>query len=171
MKADIEEGNELPVSEEDVEAVLAEMEKDPHEHSGGTATCISPAICSSDDCGQAYGEKDAANHTGGTEIRDKTEATCASAGYTGDVFCRGCNTMIEEGRTIAATGNHPAAVCGAPGHHAHDGRIHAVANCGILGHCILDGKNHAPASCGVKGHYNCDGEKHENCTDNPDAAK
>ena len=318
LKAAIEEGNELPVSKEELEAAIAEkseaaiaeIEKDPHEHSGGTATCISPAICSSEDCGQAYGEKDAVNHTGGTEIRNRVAAdcsragytgdtyclgcgemiqagsmiekdatnhvggtetrgsiasTCAAAGYTGDTYCLGCgkklhsgraiekdtanhvggteirgsvtstcetagytgdtyclgcgkklhsgraiekdtanhvggteirksvaadcckegytgdtyclgcNTMLEKGEIIAATGNHPAAVCGAPGHHAHDGKIHAIANCGISGHCILDGKshelagcgihcildggnNHIPASCKVADHYECYGD-------------
>ena len=70
--------------------------------SGGTATCVSPAVC--DTCNTAYGEKDANNHTGGTEIRDKAEPTTDSEGYTGDTWCLGCNTMIEKGKTIPKKG-------------------------------------------------------------------
>ena len=64
---------------------------------GGTATCISPAVCASADCAQTYGEKDPANHTGGTEIRNRKAATCAEPGYTGDTYCLGCGEMIEAG--------------------------------------------------------------------------
>lgn len=64
---------------------------------GGTATYISPAVCASADCAQTYGEKDPANHTGGTEIRNRKAATCAEPGYTGDTYCLGCGEMIEAG--------------------------------------------------------------------------
>lgn len=70
--------------------------------SGGTATCVSPAEC--DTCNTAYGEKDANNHTGGTELRDQKEPTTDSEGYTGDTWCLGCNTMIEKGKTIPKKG-------------------------------------------------------------------
>ena len=100
LKIAIEEGIELPLNMEELEAALAEIEKVAHEHSGGTATCISPAICSSDDCGQVYGEKDPSNHTGGTEVRNKTDATCTETGYTGDIYCLGCGEMIQAGSEI-----------------------------------------------------------------------
>lgn len=41
-----------------------------------------------------------------TEIRDKKEATCTVDGYTGDTYCKDCNTKIETGKVIAATGRH-----------------------------------------------------------------
>ena len=100
LKVAVEEGIELPLSNEELEAILAEIEQGAHEHSGGTATCISPAVCSYDDCGQAYGEKDAANHTGGTAIRNKTDATCTKPGYTGDTYCLGCGAMLLAGSEV-----------------------------------------------------------------------
>lgn len=71
-------------------------EKAPH--TGGTATCQSPATCSI--CSQTYGDKDANNHTGGFEVRDRVEPTTSAPGYTGDTYCKGCNTKIKDGRTI-----------------------------------------------------------------------
>jgi predicted outer membrane repeat protein len=66
--------------------------------SGGKATCQSPATCST--CSQTYGDKDMNNHTGGTEVRDRVEPTTSAPGYTGDTYCKGCNTKIKDGRTI-----------------------------------------------------------------------
>ena len=45
---------------------------------------------------------DSANHVGGTEVRNAKEATETEDGYTGDTYCKGCNTLIEEGTTIPA---------------------------------------------------------------------
>lgn len=67
-------------------------------HSGGTATCQSKAVC--DTCKQPYGEKDMTNHMGGTEVRNSKEATTSAEGYTGDTYCLGCNTVIQQGTTI-----------------------------------------------------------------------
>ena len=66
-----------------------------NKHTGGTATCQSGAIC--EVCGTAYGEVDSTNHAGGTEFRDAKEATATELGYTGDIYCLGCNTKIEDG--------------------------------------------------------------------------
>lgn len=81
--------------------------------SGGTATCRSPAVCSV--CGQSYGEKDSGRHAGGTEVRNKTEATAAAPGYSGDTYCKGCGVKIATGVTIPATGG------GASGDHSGGG--------------------------------------------------
>jgi len=51
-------------------------------------------------------EKNPANHTGETELRDAKEATCDNDGYTGNTYCLGCKTMIEEGKVVSATGEH-----------------------------------------------------------------
>lgn len=67
-------------------------------HSGGTATCQSSAICAV--CNTAYGAKDMTNHTGGTEVRGSVEATTSTEGYTGDTYCKGCNTKLADGKTI-----------------------------------------------------------------------
>lgn len=66
--------------------------------SGGIATCQSSAVCSV--CNTAYGAKDMTNHTGGTEIRGSVEATTSTEGYTGDTYCKGCDTKLADGKTI-----------------------------------------------------------------------
>ena len=75
-----------------------------HDHTGGTATCSDKAICSI--CGTAYGELDATNHAGGTEVKNAKEATCGAEGYTGDTHCKGCGEIVEKGAAIKATGEH-----------------------------------------------------------------
>ena len=85
--------------------------------SGGTATCKGKAIC--EICEKPYGEKDPTNHVGGKEIRDSKAATCTEDGYTGDTYCKGCNTKLSSGEPIAASGHkddnkdHSCDVCGA----------------------------------------------------------
>ena len=64
-------------------------------HTGGEATCCAKAVC--DVCAQAYGDYDASNHAGGTEIRDK------SLTYTGDTYCLGCGELIAQGKVIQST--------------------------------------------------------------------
>lgn len=66
--------------------------------SGGTATCTEEAVCKI--CNTAYGELNASNHTGGTEVRGRVEATTSADGYTGDTYCKGCNTKIATGESI-----------------------------------------------------------------------
>lgn len=71
--------------------------------SGGTATCQSSAVCSV--CNTAYGAKDMTNHTGGTEVRNSVEATTSTDGYTGDTYCKGCDTKLADGKTIPKKGS------------------------------------------------------------------
>ena len=66
--------------------------------SGGTADCHTKATCTV--CGGTYGEFDKTNHIGGTEVRNKKEATCTETGYTGDTYCLGCKEKITSGTTI-----------------------------------------------------------------------
>ena len=49
----------------------------------------------------------ACKHTD-TEVRDKKEATCVADGYTGDVYCKTCNELVEKGKVIPKTGKHTA---------------------------------------------------------------
>ena len=175
LKLAIEEGVELSISKEELEAILTETEKGEQEQTDETATGISSDDSSSDDSSQAYEEKKEVNYTGGdetddcnhacgTEIRNSVAEDCCNAGYTGDTYCLGCGILLEKGTVIAATGNHPAAACGVNGHHAHDGKIHETASCGIAGHCVSDGLNHDIAPCNFLDHHNCDGRTHgENC--------
>lgn len=69
----------------------------PHEHTGGVATCTKKAICKK--CGEEYGDFDATRHLH-TERRGVKEATQEEEGYTGDLYCVDCNTMLEKGKTI-----------------------------------------------------------------------
>lgn len=70
----------------------------PHTHIGGEANCMSPAIC--EICYSPYEEKDMTKHIGGTEIRNAIAATTSKKGYTGDKYCKGCNTLISIGKEI-----------------------------------------------------------------------
>ncbi|MDO4623527.1 MAG: hypothetical protein Q4B22_11310 [Eubacteriales bacterium] len=73
-------------------------------HTGGTATCKAAAVCSV--CGQSYGNRNASNHVGGTQVKNAKEATCGAEGYTGDTYCTSCNAKTASGNTIPATGKH-----------------------------------------------------------------
>jgi len=74
--------------------------------SGGTATCVAKATC--EECGKEYGNTDASNHTGRTEVRNTSAAKCATEGYTGDTYCKDCGVKLEEGEKIPATGHKDA---------------------------------------------------------------
>lgn len=69
-----------------------------HTHTGGTATCHTKAVCTI--CNAEYGEFDASNHDGGTEVRNAVEATYTTEGYTGDTYCLGCGEKIANGIVI-----------------------------------------------------------------------
>ncbi len=40
-----------------------------------------------------------------TEVRDVIEATCTTAGYTGDTYCKDCGQLIAKGQIIEALGH------------------------------------------------------------------
>ena len=67
-------------------------------HTGGKANCHAKAVC--EICQLAYGEKNPANHDGGTDLRNARAATYTSTGYTGDTYCKGCNTKLSSGTVI-----------------------------------------------------------------------
>ena len=50
-------------------------------------------------------QRDPANHTGGTEITGKKDASCTADGYTGDTYCKGCGQLISKGSAIPALGH------------------------------------------------------------------
>lgn len=104
--------------------VKEEMEKVPHEHTGGTATCTEPAKCQI--CGQYYGETDETNHSELVHVAKK-DPTCTVAGNIEYWTCKECGKYFSnaEGKTeiklddtvIAAKGhsyaNGKCTVCGA----------------------------------------------------------
>ena len=72
-------------------------------HVGGNATCTEKATCKV--CGEQYGEVDAENHCGETEIKNIADATCTVEGYTGDTCCKDCGAVLAEGEIITAEGH------------------------------------------------------------------
>ena len=91
------------LSSSDMRLPVLAWQKLTTEHEGGTATCASGVVC--DYCGKAYGDKDAANHTGGTEVKNAKAATCTADGYTGDTYCKGCGVKLQSGAVIRAAGH------------------------------------------------------------------
>lgn len=67
-------------------------------HSGGMATCTNGAHC--EVCGEEYTVSNPNNHAGGTELRNQKNATKEEEGYTGDVYCLGCDKVITKGEVI-----------------------------------------------------------------------
>lgn len=48
---------------------------------------------------------DSSKH-GDTEIKNKKDATCNEAGYTGDTVCKLCGVVVTKGSDVPATGTH-----------------------------------------------------------------
>ena len=70
---------------------------EPTGHKGGEATCINKAIC--EVCGTEYGDLNPDNHIN-TEVRGKVEATTEKEGYTGDIYCKDCGVLVQEGKVV-----------------------------------------------------------------------
>ena len=67
------------------------------------ATCTVPGIrlytCKDND--DSYEEEIPATGHQHTELRNVKAATCAKEGYTGDTYCKDCNTKLSSGKSIA----------------------------------------------------------------------
>ena len=66
-------------------------------HTGGSATCISSAVCTR--CNQAYGSPDGSKH-GALQLKNYKEASCAAEGYSGDKYCVDCGNKVSGGTVI-----------------------------------------------------------------------
>ena len=64
-----------------------------------TETGIKTYTCTG--CQTTKTEEIAATGHRNTEYRNAKEATCAEAGYTGDLYCKDCNTKLRNGSAIA----------------------------------------------------------------------
>ena len=84
------------------DCLYAETRSAQHTHSYSNATCSAPATCS---CGDTTGEKDPANHTGETEIRNAVAATYNAEGYSGDTYCKNCGAKIASGEVLPKLGS------------------------------------------------------------------
>lgn len=84
------------------------------------ATCTEPGIrlytCKDND--DSYEEEIPATGHQHIELRNIKAATCASEGYTGDTYCKDCNTKLSSGKTIAKKD-----------HTWDSGKITTVATC------------------------------------------
>ncbi len=77
---------------------------DLDEHTPSDATCINPSICTV--CNEQLSGANSENHAGETYTLNAKAATEFEAGYTGDIYCSDCDTMIEKGEEIPATHKH-----------------------------------------------------------------
>ena len=66
-------------------------------HSGGQATCTKKAVC--EECGEEYGEIDPTCHLN-LQRQGFKEPTQEANGYTGDLVCTDCHTIVEAGEVI-----------------------------------------------------------------------
>ncbi len=165
----------------------ASPEPSSHTHTYGEATCIAPATCTVEGCGETNGEADASNHTGGTEVKNAKTATCAAEGYSGDTYCKGCNAVIQKGSETAKSTTHGGGTevknkkdatccetgysgdtyckgCGAKisgGSTVAATGQHPATECNTTGHHAHDKKDHSGADCQILGHYACDGKTHK----------
>ena len=71
-------------------------------HHGGMATCTQKAECEL--CHERYGSVDPDNHQE-TTVKFKKAATCTVDGYTGDIYCKECGELLEEGKVIESKGH------------------------------------------------------------------
>ena len=99
-----------------------ETDKIPHtliHHAAKEATCVAKgnieywqcSVCKklfSDDKGvnevaSVITEKNPNKHVGGTELKNKKDATCTEKGYTGDTCCKSCEAILQKGAEIPMT--------------------------------------------------------------------
>ena len=93
------------------------------------------------------------------EYRNYKEATCAEDGYTGDLYCRDCDTELSKGKTIAKKS-----------HIWNSGEITTEATCtenGIRTYTCMVCKASKTEEIPATGHQHIEilNEKEENCTE------
>ena len=87
--------------------VYAHWEKDASHVHSYTETITKKATCTTNGtktfkcaCGDVYEETIKATGHLHKETRNKKEATETTEGYTGDIYCKDCNTLLEKGKPI-----------------------------------------------------------------------
>ena len=127
-----------------------------------TETGIGRYTCS--ECGDSYDELIEALGHGETEIRNAVAATTENEGYTGDIYCKVCDALLEKGTIIERM----------PEEHIHEyqsyvtkeatcleaGEITYSCECGDVyteeipatGHQNIEIKNAKNASCSLEGY-------------------
>lgn len=71
---------------------------------GNTAEASKSTSGGSTDPSDSSNPEQRCKHTG-TEVRNQKAATCTTAGYTGDTYCKTCNKKLSTGKSIAAKGH------------------------------------------------------------------
>ena len=92
-----------------------------------------------------FGEIDPNNHDGDTEIRNVKAATCKDDGYTGDTYCKACDTKISSGTTISAKGHTYVKVDEVPATYESDG-VKEHYECSVCGTLFDMNKKEVEAS-------------------------
>ena len=72
-----------------------------------------------------------------TQLEGKVEATCTTDGYTGDLVCTVCGTVVEEGETIKATGHTQETIPGKEATCTQDGLTDGV-KCSVCGEILVE---------------------------------
>ena len=72
-----------------------------------------------------------------TELQNAKEATCTTDGYTGDLVCTVCGTVVEEGETIKATGHTQETIPGKEATCTQDGLTDGV-KCSVCGEILVE---------------------------------
>ena len=85
------------------EVLVAQTVVDALGHTGGEATCIAKAVCTR--CDEEYGELNANNHKGTSNLVGAKEATCTEDGATGTGTCSDCGAELKASEVISALGH------------------------------------------------------------------
>ncbi len=87
-----------------------------------------------------YYSSTATNHVDAVALADKA-ATCTEAGYTGRTFCEVCNSVVDWGTTVSATGHNfvdgECTNCHEKANGVIDGKLYID---GVLANGVIDGK-------------------------------
>ena len=69
-----------------------------------------------------------------TELRNATAATCSATGYSGDLFCTVCNTVVEYGSVLPTTEHTEEVIPGTPATCLNSGLTEGkrCATCGVI---------------------------------------
>lgn len=112
----------------------------PHTHSYTTETsrtastcCTQGSVTKKCSCGETQTTElalDPNNHSGGTEVKNASSATCTTTGYTGDTYCKGCGAKLSSGSTIAALGHNYTSSVVAPTVTESGYTLHTCSRCG-----------------------------------------
>ena len=127
-----------------------------------TETGIGRYTCS--ECGDSYDESIESLGHGETEIRNAIVATTENEGYTGDIYCKVCDALLEKGTVIERLTEEHAheyqafvtrqATCLEVGERTYSCRCGAVYTEEIpaTGHQNIEIKNAKNASCSSEGY-------------------